>query len=154
MPLITADAVAAVLHGRRLPGWAPDFPSPGEVDIAGLLARTGVPSGRDAVFGPRLLVERSSGLAVGSAGFHGPPANGRVEIGYGLVQSRHGRGYATEAVRELLRLAFEMPQVLEVAAMVDPANSASIRVLDKTGLTFEAHDGDEDRYVTVGPPPT
>jgi RimJ/RimL family protein N-acetyltransferase len=40
---------------------------------------------------------------VGTAGFKGPPDNdGVVEIAYGIVPSREGRGYATDAAKGLI----------------------------------------------------
>jgi ribosomal-protein-alanine N-acetyltransferase len=146
---VTAEHVAAVTSGRRLPGWAPDFPSAGDREIAGMLDRNGLPGDPCTVFGQRLVVERETGLTVGGIGFFGPPEDGRVEIGYGLVESRRGRGYATEAATAMVRLALSLPEVTEVVALVDPGNAASVRVLEKTGLRFRSHDGGEARYAVT-----
>jgi len=146
LPPVTAEHVAAVVAGRRLPEWAPDFPSEGDEVIAAMLHRDGIP---DGPFCQRLVVERETGLVVGGIGLFGPPEAGRVELGYGVVESRRGRGYATEAARAMVETAFGLPGVREVVAGVDPANPASLRVLEKVGLTFEAPDGDEDRYSIV-----
>ena len=52
------------------------------------------------------VVEKSAGEIVGGAGFKGAPdADGMVEIAYGIVPSREGRGYATEAARALIHFA-------------------------------------------------
>lgn len=80
------------------------------------------------------MVETSSGLVLGGVGFHGPPKGGEVEIGYGIVPSRQGRGYATEAVSTLVSLALSMPEVVGVVAATDADNVASQRVLEKTGF--------------------
>ena len=144
---MTAEHVAAVTSGRRHPEWAPGYPSNGDRGIAELLERQGVPTGPDAAFGRRLVVERRTGLVVGGTGLKGPPTEGRVEIGYGIVESRRGRGYASEAVRALAAMAFTLPGVTTLVAGVDPANRASVRVLEKTGFTCEAHGGDESWYV-------
>jgi RimJ/RimL family protein N-acetyltransferase len=69
-----------------------------------------------------------------------------VEIGYGLVASRRGRGYATEAVRALTAFAVGRPDVTEVVATVDPGNLASIRVLEKVGFTERSRSDTELRY--------
>jgi ribosomal-protein-alanine N-acetyltransferase len=134
LPLLADPHVTAIAEGRRLPSWAPDFPAEGDVDIARLIAAARVPSGRADSYGPRLVVERGSGLAVGTAGLFGPPRDGVVEVGYGIVASRQGRGYATEAVRALLALLALDPAVREVVAHAEPVNAASIRVLEKVGL--------------------
>jgi hypothetical protein len=46
---------------------------------------------------------REGGQAIGGVGFCGPAdENGRVTIGYGLIPSARGQGYASEALRGLL----------------------------------------------------
>jgi ribosomal-protein-alanine N-acetyltransferase len=152
LPPVTAEHVAAVVAGRRLAGWAPDFPAEGDRVIAGMLERNGLPDDADTAFGQRLVVERATGLVVGGIGLFGPPEDGRVEFGYGIVESRRGRGYATEAARALVQAALGLPGVTEVTAGVDPANPASVRVLEKAGLTFRSHDGAEAQYGVPAPP--
>ena len=88
LPLLDAEHVSSIVEGRRLPSWAPDFPTPGDLEIAEMLRGTGLPSGEDTAFGPRLVVERRAGEVVGGIGFLGPPTDGRLEIGYGIVPSR------------------------------------------------------------------
>jgi [ribosomal protein S5]-alanine N-acetyltransferase len=146
LPLMDADTAAALVSGRRRPGWAEDFPAEGDVDVAGVLTREGVPSGSDAVFGPRLVVEASTGEVIGTAGFFGPPREGAVEIGYGIVPSRQRRGYATEAARALIELALARPGVSEIVAHAEPGNAASIRVLEKNALTYAGREGSLVRY--------
>src|SRR3954471_17293461 len=148
---VDAGHVAAVVAGRRLPGWAADFPSEGDEVIAGMLDQDGIPEGPEAAFGQRLVVERETGLVVGGIGLVGPPEDGRIEMGYGILGSRRGRGYATEAARALVQVALALPGVDEVVAGVDPANPASVRVLQKAGLTFRGHDGEEARYPVSRP---
>lgn len=132
-PITPADA-AAVVQNHRAPDWAPDFPAEGDQEIAGMLHRT-QNDGSDP-WGHRLVIERDSGLLVGGVGFFGPPTDGRVEVGYGIVPSRRGLGYAPEAVRGLLAFAFGHPDVVEVIGGAYPANRASHRVLEKSGLSF------------------
>ena len=40
----------------------------------------------------------------------------------------------------------------EVVAGVDPANAASVRVLEKAGLTFRSRDGAEAQYAATRAP--
>jgi [ribosomal protein S5]-alanine N-acetyltransferase len=146
---VTAEHVAAVVAGRREVGWAPDFPAEGDRVIAGMLDRNGLPDGANAAFGQRLVVERATGLVVGGIGLFGLPEDGRVEFGYGIVESRRRRGYATEAARALVHAALGLPGVIEVTAGVDPTNAASVRVLEKAGLSFRSSDGAEAQYVVT-----
>ncbi|MEU5759827.1 GNAT family N-acetyltransferase [Nocardia sp. NPDC047648] len=129
--LWTADATAAVLDDQRRAAWAADFPAEGDRVIAGLLAEHSDWLGS---FGHRLIVERSSGLVVGSIGLFWPPADGELEIGYGIVASRRGRGYATEATAALTAHAFTAPGVRVVRADVELSNPPSVRVLEKAGF--------------------
>ena len=71
---------------------------------------------------------------IGSAGYKGPPAEGAVEVGYGIVPEHHRRGYATEAVRGLLGHAFSVPGVEQVIGETFPSLIASIGVLRKCGF--------------------
>jgi RimJ/RimL family protein N-acetyltransferase len=82
-----------------------------------------------------LMVEPESDMAVGAVGFKGPPdAGGMVEIGYGVVPSREGRGYATEAAAAVVAFAFGQPDVKVVRAHTLPQKNASTRVLLKCGF--------------------
>ncbi|MBY8842948.1 GNAT family N-acetyltransferase [Streptomyces sp. SP2-10] len=132
----TADADAVLADdGRRPADWAEDFPAEGDRVIAGLFHDH--PVWLDA-YGHRLIIERDSGLVVGSIGLFWPPAEGVLEIGYGVVASRRGRGYATEAARELTAFALAAEGVHSVVAGVELTNPASVRVLEKAG--FERRD--------------
>ena len=48
-----------------------------------------------------------------------------------------GRGLATEAAAEILRLAFEVAGLDLVRAGADPPNAASSRVMKRLGMTAE-----------------
>ncbi|MGF7237545.1 MAG: GNAT family N-acetyltransferase [Frankia sp.] len=61
------------------------------------------------------------------------------EIGYIMHPAHAGRGYATEAVRTLLRLAFEDLGLHRVAARVDARNAQSARLATRLGMRQEAH---------------
>lgn len=81
------------------------------------------------------IIEKSSGEIVGGAGFKGAPdADGVVEIAYGVVPSREGRGYATEAVRALIQFARHDERVRTIRAHTRSAANASTRVLTKCGF--------------------
>ena len=81
------------------------------------------------------VIDRESGCVIGSAGFKGPPdRTGMVEIAYGIVPSREGRGYATEAAAALVRFALADEQVRLVRAHTLPMLNPSARVLEKCGF--------------------
>lgn len=71
---------------------------------------------------------------VAGAGFLGAPSDGVVEIGYSVVESARGRGFATEIVAALVAHAFRHEHVVEVVAHTSDANVASTRTLLRCGF--------------------
>ena len=144
----SADEWAAVaVADRRGRSWAVDYPTDGDVLLAqlGLLGRAPAPTGA-APWGPLQIRERVTGIAIGGAGFKGPPdGDGCVEVGYGLAPSAQGKGYASEAVRALCEMALASrepdrdglavpPGPTAVIAETHPGNVASERVLERCGF--------------------
>lgn len=63
----------------------------------------------------------------------------QAELGWVLHPDHAGRGYATEAVRELLRLSFEELGLRRVTAECFADNDASWRLMERVGMRREAH---------------
>jgi len=129
--------VRAIVEGGRLDDWAPDYPHEGDAVIAGSLHRAGKSAAAvagDSSWGHWQVLERSSGLVIGGIGFLAPPESGTVEIGYGIVPSRRGRGYATEAVVAIVAGVSGEAAITAVTAATDHDNLASQRVLEKAGF--------------------
>jgi RimJ/RimL family protein N-acetyltransferase len=61
------------------------------------------------------------------------------EVGYIIHPDHQGRGYATEAGRVLLDVAFRELGLHRVIGRVEARNVASARVLEKLGMRREAH---------------
>ena len=61
-----------------------------------------------------------------------------AELGYLLTAGTQGRGYATEASREILRLAFEDLGFHRVIARVEARNTASAALAERLGMRREA----------------
>lgn len=77
------------------------------------------------------------GTGIGSAGLVVTDrGNLRASIGYMLDPEHWGRGYATEAARELVAQA-RARGMHRVEATCHPDNAASARVLEKAGLSLE-----------------
>lgn len=62
----------------------------------------------------------------------------QAEVGWVFHPDVAGHGYATEAARELLRVAFEEVGVHRVWAQLEPENTASSRICDRLGMRREA----------------
>ncbi|MFD7239121.1 GNAT family N-acetyltransferase [Streptomyces syringium] len=147
----STDELSAVLDDRRLLHWAEDFPAEGDRGIAGFISEH--PECLRETYGQRQIVERGTGLVVGAIGLFWPPTDRAVEIGYGIVPSRRGRGYATEATRALAGFVLAAPGVDTVYANVELSNPASGRVLEKAGLRRVGGDAETARYVVTAADP-
>ena len=63
----------------------------------------------------------------------------QAEVGYTFHPDYFGQGYATEASRRLLELAFDVAGIHRVYARCHPLNTASWRVMERLGMRREAH---------------
>jgi RimJ/RimL family protein N-acetyltransferase len=74
-----------------------------------------------------------------------------AEIGFALLPSAWGQGYATEAVAAAVRFGFERLGLHRVEANVDPRNARSLAVLERLGFRREGVQRESwrhgDRYV-------
>jgi ribosomal-protein-alanine N-acetyltransferase len=59
-----------------------------------------------------------------------------ADLTYGLAQAHWGSGYATEAAGALVTHAFQNLGLPRIGASVNPANMASIHVLEHIGLMY------------------
>jgi [ribosomal protein S5]-alanine N-acetyltransferase len=95
----------------------------------------------DSGFGPWAVVKRERLEVIGYCGlFNFPDINGKpeVEIGYRLVRADWGKGYATEAVLGVRDYAFNKLNLKRLIALIDPENTASVRVALKAGMRLES----------------
>ncbi|HEX2143541.1 MAG TPA: GNAT family N-acetyltransferase [Glycomyces sp.] len=60
-----------------------------------------------------------------------------IEVGWRLRRDLWGKGYATEAAREVIRFAFEEVGLDRVVSCIHSENAASIRVAEKLGMALE-----------------
>lgn len=97
-------------------------------------------------FGHWAVEERESGLFVGAVGLFEPLGWPGLEAGWQMHRSAWGKGYATEAARVSLNYAWRQLGADHVISIIDPANTASIKVAEKLGETlrgqmnFHGHD--------------
>jgi len=85
-------------------------------------------------FGNFVLRERSGGALAGDALLIERTPGAPIELGYALDEPFWGRGYATEAGRALIDLAFGPLALPRLIAVVHEHNQVSIRVLKKLGM--------------------
>ncbi|GGB93419.1 N-acetyltransferase [Marinobacterium zhoushanense] len=86
--------------------------------------------------GPWALREKGSSELIGFCGV-GPEIVREVEetnLGYRLARRYWGQGFATEAVRGVLRYAFDQKKCESVVVIIEPEHVASVRVTEKAGF--------------------
>lgn len=125
--------------------WADDFPFEGDIMGVTMFLRATRAHGDQHPFGHHVVIRTADGLAIGGIGFKGRPVDGTAEIGYGLVASARGNGFAAEAARALVDLA-RAHGLSRVVADTDADNIASRRTLERAGFTTTGTDGALVRY--------
>ncbi|MBK7751906.1 MAG: GNAT family N-acetyltransferase [Flavobacteriales bacterium] len=80
----------------------------------------------------RWAIESDQGVWIGRCSLR-RYADGEVLMGYRLLREHWGRGFASEAVRAMLDLAFTKHHLPYVASKVARGNIASQRVMEKNG---------------------
>lgn len=86
-----------------------------------------------------MVRERQAGVLIGIVDLTGV-SRGSLQsawLGYFLDRSYNGQGYMTEAVRFVVRHAFEVLVLHRIEAGVMPHNEPSLRVLEKAGFLRE-----------------
>jgi RimJ/RimL family protein N-acetyltransferase len=123
--------------------WAPGYPDDGALVAAGFVM-TAAQHGRDlGAYGTYEIIRRSDGAVIGAAGFLGPPdETGAVRVGYGLAESARGHGYATEALKALLKWARGQDGITCVLADTTKTNVPSQKVMERAGMERVGEDGE------------
>jgi ribosomal-protein-alanine N-acetyltransferase len=94
---------------------------------------------RGADFGLWATVHKPDRRLIGRCGLLAWDLDGRpeVEVGYLLARRYWGRGLATEAARAIRDHAFDRLGFDRVISLIHPANVASQRVAEKSGMRHE-----------------
>jgi ribosomal-protein-alanine N-acetyltransferase len=84
------------------------------------------------------VAEKRGDRCIGMVNYHHREQNNRrLEVGYILAPSHQGRGLMTEAMQALLDYCFEELSVRRVQALINPDNTASIRLAERLGFRCE-----------------
>ena len=139
----SAEALGTLLACEVPRGWPPELMKDQEAAWATQLEAEPALAGWSAWY----IVQVKPAVLVGSIGLSGrPDAQGCVECGYAMLPKYQRRGYATEAMGGLIDWAFSHPEVRRIRAHTYRHLQASIRVLEKNGLS---HVGDGDEPETI-----
>ena len=91
-------------------------------------------------YGYWVVEDRDDGELVGEAGFGEfkrditPSIKTEPEIGWGFAPATQGKGYATEAAKAAIAWGDEHLGGARMSCIIDPPNTASIRVAEKCGF--------------------
>lgn len=89
-------------------------------------------------------------ILIAAGGFFGPPSEtGEVEIGYSVIPSFQGNGFATEIVKALVEIAWNDTRVKRIIAHTNNSNEASKNVLNKAGFNKISPADDEEIILFV-----
>ncbi|MBE6054852.1 MAG: GNAT family N-acetyltransferase [Clostridium sartagoforme] len=83
-----------------------------------------------------LAVCLKNGKLIGNLYFHKDSFE-TYEVGYVFNRNYWGNGYATEALKALIKYAFEELGVRRIIAMCDPKNHNSWKLLERVGMRRE-----------------
>jgi RimJ/RimL family protein N-acetyltransferase len=140
---ISAAAGEALRAGQLPPDVrvAADYPTEFSAGVGGH-------AGQGGGLGPFFLQRSEDDVVVGEIGgtFVAP---GAIEIGYAVVASAWGRGYATEAVRALVERARAVPAIERLIGHTPLDRPASGRVLEKAGFAKAGEEEDEHEGVRI-----
>jgi RimJ/RimL family protein N-acetyltransferase len=99
---------------------------------------------------------RATGEFIGYAGLAVPRFTAAftpcVEIGWRLDAAHWGKGFATEAARAVVRVAFEVIGLAEIVSFTVPENLRSRRVMEKLGMTHNPDDDFDHPLLPLGHP--
>ncbi|MBT8099903.1 MAG: GNAT family N-acetyltransferase, partial [Gammaproteobacteria bacterium] len=104
-------------------------------------------------YGPYRVALREADTPIGTCGLFRREGLTEPDIGFALLPEYCGRGYAYEAATAVLQHARESLKLRRLTAVVSPNNDASIRLIEKLGLSFEKRariDGDDTDVQVYG----
>ncbi|HVU98184.1 MAG TPA: GNAT family protein [Puia sp.] len=90
--------------------------------------------GQDAVYG---IFDKTETEQIGGTGLHNRIGKDAREIGYWINVRHANKGYATEAVQALIRVAFDIEQMQRLEIRCDPGNVFSRRIPLRLGFRHE-----------------
>ncbi len=111
-------------------------------DISDFIEKTSKEINKPGTWFQLVIIEHTSKKLIGDIGIHfldNDSENKQVEIGYTLDKDYRGKGYATEALREIIDYLVNKLNKHRIIASIDPTNINSIKLIERLGFRKEAH---------------
>lgn len=86
------------------------------------------------------IIHRESNVLIGDIGIHFLSTDTcQVEVGCTLSNSYQGKGYATEALKQVIAYLFTVLNKHKITASIDPRNIASVELVKRLGFNLQAY---------------
>ena len=86
-----------------------------------------------------VMVDKKTNIPVGTCSLHDRPGVEGLDVGYALLPTYEGRGFATEGATLMVKLAFSRFQQKLISAITTDENIRSCRVLEKIGFQHQSY---------------
>lgn len=87
-------------------------------------------------YGPWAVERKADGMLLGRVGLWNPEGWPGIEVGWTLQREAWGQGYAQETARAAIGWAWEHLDIPELISVIDPRNTASVKVAERLGMHF------------------
>jgi [ribosomal protein S5]-alanine N-acetyltransferase len=87
----------------------------------------------------RFIVLSKDAIFHGWCGLSYDPTQNETDLGFRFFKNSWGQGHATEASKACLEYGFGKLGLLKIVARAMPENTASIKVMQKLGMTFRGY---------------
>ena len=134
---ITLEDAAFFVALLNTPGWLQFIGDRGvrtADDARAYIRRAAWASYAEHGFGLWLVARLDTGESIGTCGLMQRATLPHPDIGFAFLPEHAGRGYATEAAEATMEYARRSCGITRFAAVVQPDNAASLRLLHKLGL--------------------
>ena len=94
-----------------------------------------IPSYTKHGYGSFLVLEKASGVPLGTCGIYKRDNLDHPDIGFAFLPEYIGKGFGYESSKAVMKYAIENLEIDTILAFTVKENSASIKLLEKLGLT-------------------
>lgn len=91
-------------------------------------------------FGMCAMIWKQTGEMFGWSGLQPLENTGEIEVGYGMAKDFWRKGIGYECAKAWLEYGFEKANLERIAAVAQPENTASWRIMEKLGMRYEKNE--------------